>query len=66
MIKTLLKSVREYKTASIQTPIFVAVEVILECFIPLVMADLMSGMSDQCRNWRGCTLCSESNYRKRI
>ena len=47
MIKTLLKSVREYKTASIQTPIFVAVEVILECFIPLVMADLIDDMTGE-------------------
>ena len=41
MIKKLLKSVREYKTSSILTPIFVALEVILEVVIPLLMAQLI-------------------------
>ena len=29
MVKTLLKSVRQYKRASIETPVFVAMEVVL-------------------------------------
>ncbi len=41
MIKKLLKSVREYKTSSILTPIFVILEVILEVAIPLLMAQLI-------------------------
>lgn len=41
MIKKLLKSVREYKTSSILTPIFVSLEVILEVIIPLLMAKLI-------------------------
>ncbi len=41
MIKTLLKSVREYKRASILTPILVFFEVIMECVIPLVIAELV-------------------------
>ncbi len=41
MIKTLLKSVREYKRQSIITPILVFFEVILECIIPLVIAELV-------------------------
>lgn len=41
MIKKLLKSVREYKTPSILTPIFVSLEVILEVIIPLLMAKLI-------------------------
>ncbi len=41
MIKTLLKSVREYKRASILTPILVFFEVIMECIIPLVIAELV-------------------------
>ncbi len=40
MIKELAKSVREYKAASILTPIFVTFEVILECLIPFVIAKL--------------------------
>ena len=41
MIKKLLKSVREYKFPSIITPILVALEVIMEVFIPLVTANLI-------------------------
>ena len=41
MIKTLLKSVREYKRPSILTPILVFFEVILECLIPMVIAGLV-------------------------
>ena len=41
MVKKLLKSVREYKTSSILTPIFVILEVILEIAIPLLMAQLI-------------------------
>ena len=38
MIKTLAKSIREYKRPSILSPIFVSVEVILECLMPLVVS----------------------------
>ena len=38
MIKTLLKSVREYKRDSILAPIFVTLEVVMEVVIPLLMA----------------------------
>ena len=41
MIKKLMKSIREYKTASILTPICVAIEVVLEIIIPLLMAQLI-------------------------
>ena len=40
MVKTLLKSVRQYKRVSIETPLFVTMEVILECTIPLIMLSL--------------------------
>jgi len=42
MFKTLLKSVREYKLPSILTPILVFVEVIIECIIPMVIAELVN------------------------
>lgn len=45
MIKEILKSVREYKKPSILSPVFVSMEVIIECFIPLVMASLIDHMS---------------------
>ena len=38
MIKKLLRSVREYKTASLLTPIFVTLEVIMEVLIPFFMS----------------------------
>lgn len=41
MIKTLMKSIREYKRASILTPIYITLEIILECLLPLVMAKLI-------------------------
>lgn len=44
MIKQLAKSVREYKTASILTPIFVSLEVVLECLIPFVIAALVNAI----------------------
>jgi len=44
MLKTLLKSVREYKKISIITIVFTATEVILECIIPFVMALLIDSV----------------------
>lgn len=46
MIKRLLKSVREYKRASILTPIFIACEVLLECFLPLITSSLINTLQD--------------------
>jgi len=44
VIKTLLKSLREYKKPSLLSGLFVTFEVILECIIPLVMASLIDHM----------------------
>ena len=41
MIKVLKKSIREYKKASILTPLFVALEVVMECLIPLLMSYIL-------------------------
>ena len=41
MVKTLAKSIREYKKDSILTPILVSLEVVLEVIIPLLMANLI-------------------------
>ena len=46
VIKKLAKSIREYKTATIITPIAVALEVVVECLIPLVMADFIDELSN--------------------
>ena len=45
MIKTLLKSVREYKRASILAPVIIGMEVVMECILPLLMARLINQMS---------------------
>jgi ATP-binding cassette subfamily B multidrug efflux pump len=45
VIHTLSGSVREYKKASILTPLFVAGEVCLECILPFVMAELIDDLS---------------------
>lgn len=47
MIKTLSKSIRQYKRESILTPLFVALEVILECAIPLIMATMIDEMTGE-------------------
>ncbi len=41
MISRLLKSVRQYKADSIKAPLYVSLEVVMECVIPLLMADLI-------------------------
>ena len=44
MVKTLAKSIREYKTPSILSPIFVSIEVILECLMPLVIMEFIDAI----------------------
>lgn len=41
MIKKLMRSIREYKKASLLTSFFVIIEVILEILIPLIMAQMI-------------------------
>ena len=48
MIKVLARSIREYKKASILTPLLVTVEVIMECVIPFVIANLVGQMQAGC------------------
>lgn len=45
VVKTLAGSIREYKKPSILTPIFVALEVILECLIPWIMTLLLGAIN---------------------
>lgn len=47
MIKTLLKSVREFKLVSVLTPLLVFFEVILECVIPFVIAEMVKLLESQ-------------------
>lgn len=43
MVKTLLKSVREYKRQSLITPLFMILEAVCECLIPLMMSKMLAG-----------------------
>ncbi len=44
MFKTILRSLREYKRPSIATPLLVSCEVVLECIIPFLIADLVNAV----------------------
>ena len=46
MLKTLAKCIREYKLASILSPIFVTIEVVLECLIPFVITWLLGAIRE--------------------
>ena len=56
MVKTLVRSVREYKKPALLTPLLVSVEVVLECIIPFIIADLVNDMQ------AGCDLSTIVNY----
>ena len=47
IVKTLAKSIREYKKSSILSPIFVSCEVILECLMPLVIVWFLDALELQ-------------------
>lgn len=51
MLKRLAKSIREYKTASILSPLFVIMEVVLECLIPFVIIYLGNAIEDGVVLW---------------
>ena len=46
MIKTLAKSIREYKKPSILAPVLVSGEVVMECIIPFIIANLVNEIKD--------------------
>ncbi len=48
MIKTLAKSIREYKKASLLSPVLVSCEVVLECIIPFLIANLVNRIKAGC------------------
>ncbi len=56
MIKVLMRSIREYKKPSILTPLLVTGEVILECIIPFVLANLVNDIK------AGCSLGEIAEY----
>lgn len=48
MLKELSKSIREFKAVSIKAPIFVSLEVVLECIIPFIIAQLVNQIKAGC------------------
>lgn len=48
IIRVLKKSIREYKRDSILTPVLVAFEALVECIIPLMVANLVNKMQNGC------------------
>ncbi len=48
MLRELAKSIREYKHLSIWTPILVSGEVVMECIIPFVIANLVNEIKAGC------------------
>ncbi len=48
MLRELAKSIREYKKPSLMAPAFVSLEVILECIIPFVTAQLVNQIKAGC------------------
>ena len=48
MIKRLSQCIREYKKVSILTPIFIVFEVILECIIPFIIANMVNEIQAGC------------------
>lgn len=47
MIKKLMQSIRDYKRPAIETPVFVGIEVLFECALPFVMAQLINHMTGE-------------------
>ncbi len=48
MVKKLMKCIREYKKTSIATPLLVSMEVVMECIIPFIIAELVNRIKDGC------------------
>ena len=44
MLKVLSKCIREYKQASLKAPLMVSLEVVIECIIPFIIAQLLNRM----------------------
>ena len=52
IVKKLAGCIREYKRVSLITPFLIVFEVVLECIIPFIVADLVNAIQD------GCDICT--------
>ncbi len=48
MWKVLIKSVREFKKPSLLAPLFISLEVVIECIIPFITAQLINQIKEGC------------------
>lgn len=48
MLKDLMKCIREYKKASLQAPVLVSLEVVMECIIPFIISKLVNEIKAGC------------------
>ncbi|MCM1022879.1 MAG: ABC transporter ATP-binding protein/permease [Prevotella sp.] len=48
MVKKIAGCIREYKKTSIATPLLVGMEVVMECIIPFIIAELVNRIKDGC------------------
>lgn len=48
MLKDLMKCIREYKKASLQAPVLVSLEVVMECIIPFIISRLVNEIKAGC------------------
>ncbi len=48
MVKKIAGCIREYKKVSVATPLLVAMEVVMECIIPFIIAELVNKIKDGC------------------
>ena len=55
-VKVLSRSIREYKKPSLLAPLFVAMEVVLECLIPWIMSLLLEAINFISGNADGANL----------
>lgn len=60
MLRTLARCIREYKFPSLISPLFIMIEVIIECYIPFLTAELVDEIN------AGCGLDVISNYGIRL
>ena len=48
MVKKIAGCIREYKKTTIATPLLVAMEVVMECIIPFIIAELVNNIKNGC------------------
>ena len=57
MFRRILQEVKEYKAASIATPMFMALEVLMETMIPFLMASIIDD-GVNAKNWSMLLNCA--------